>query len=307
MLNFNEAKMKNSNQITYFAKALITLIFFNNVYIFSQDSLKFPFDEKKIKSLIETKRLSTGAPTIAIYGSMNYFGLNQFGKSFQPNESFKIKLGYSMLKRFEKILMESQFSGIDFEMTNLILNEKLEKDIIVDLINFGVSLDRNYGYNYDNIFISSNKNFGIFWTEMDYSEKSNILPLDNLISSYPKFSKYLDETKFGKLTADGISITFYKKFNMHFNYELLNIYPAYLFWKQTGSIMIEFAAWALIEEFIKEIEKTSPELAPIMSLALNAGFSRAYFEIRKNKMAWPFKSREPLNIRKVTIGISYIF
>lgn len=301
--------MKNSNRLPslflFFFIAFLFLPLATRVY--SQDTTARLIDQNKIKKMIDVKKLSQGVPSIGVWGSIHYYGFKDFDKSFEPNESFRIKLGYAYLQRFEKLLITDQFSGIDFEITSILINNSLKKDLILDFINFGLSLDRGYGYNFDDLFISYNKRSSLFWSEVSYDKKQNIIPFDSVKRFSKTISKLTDGTRFGKSTSDGIKITAFKRLNFYFEYEQSNIYPRYLFWKQSGSIFLEYASWALVEGFVLEIENNSAALAPIMSMALNFGLNKAFFELRKKRMAWPFASSEPLSIRKLSFGVSYAF
>ena len=80
-----------------------------------------------------------------------------------------------------------------------------------------------------------------------------------------------------------------------------------MFWKQTGSFFIEGMGVVAIDYFVEEISNSSPVAGPIVNFILKNGFSYAYYQLKRNKMNWPFESETPLTYEAVKIGLKFTF
>jgi len=78
-----------------------------------------------------------------------------------------------------------------------------------------------------------------------------------------------------------------------------------LFWKWAGSAVIEEVANGLLDVFIKEIFRSSPAAGPIVNFLLKNGLSYGIYELRQEKMNWPFSSAPPLAFDSFRFGITF--
>ncbi|HSP87628.1 MAG TPA: hypothetical protein VLN45_05810, partial [Ignavibacteriaceae bacterium] len=64
--------------------------------------------------------------------------------------------------------------------------------------------------------------------------------------------------------------------------------------------------WAL-DSFVDEIMDSSPYAAPIVGFVLKCALSYGVYELRQDKMNWPFKSAAPLAYDQFKFGMTFTF
>ncbi len=70
---------------------------------------------------------------------------------------------------------------------------------------------------------------------------------------------------------------------------------------------LEGGAEFLLDEFIDEIGKSSPYSVPVVNFFLKNGLSYAIYELRKDRMNWPFDSAPPLRNDSFKFGLTFVF
>jgi hypothetical protein len=90
-------------------------------------------------------------------------------------------------------------------------------------------------------------------------------------------------------------------------YERSIVFERHLFWKWAGSGIIEVAAQGLLDAFIKEIFKSSPSAGPIVYFVLKSALGYGLYELRQEKMNWPFSSAPPIAFNNIKFGVTFTF
>lgn len=80
-----------------------------------------------------------------------------------------------------------------------------------------------------------------------------------------------------------------------------------MFWKWAGSAIIEAAANGVLDVFIKEIFKSSPSAGPIVFFILKSALGYGLYELRQEKMNWPFPSAPPIAMDNIKFGVTLTF
>ena len=70
---------------------------------------------------------------------------------------------------------------------------------------------------------------------------------------------------------------------------------------------LDDGAQFLLDQFIDEIGESSPYAVPVVNFFLKNGLSYAVYELRKDKMNWPFDSAPPLCIDSFKFGLTFVF
>jgi hypothetical protein len=91
------------------------------------------------------------------------------------------------------------------------------------------------------------------------------------------------------------------------SYERSIVYPRHLFWKWGMGMIIEGAGQGLVNLFVEKILDSSPLAAPIVNFLLKNALSYGIYELRQDKMNWPFETVAPLAFDQFKIGISIVF
>jgi len=72
-------------------------------------------------------------------------------------------------------------------------------------------------------------------------------------------------------------------------------------------MLLEFGGYSLTDRFVKAVLRSSPYAAPIVDFFLKNAVSFAMYELRKEKMNWPFKSVAPLTFDTWKLGVTFRF
>ncbi|MGE5847186.1 MAG: hypothetical protein ACM34O_10705, partial [Ignavibacteria bacterium] len=90
-------------------------------------------------------------------------------------------------------------------------------------------------------------------------------------------------------------------------YERSIIFPRHLFWKWLGSAGIELIGQWALDEFIDNIMDSSPYAAPVVNFVLKNALAYGIYELRQEKMNWPFNSAAPLAYDQFKFGVTFVF
>jgi hypothetical protein len=90
-------------------------------------------------------------------------------------------------------------------------------------------------------------------------------------------------------------------------YERSIVFQRHLFWKWAGSAVMETAAQGLLDGFINKIFCSSPAAGPIVNFVLKNALAYGIYELRKDKMNWPFNSEAPFTYDQFKFGMTFVF
>jgi len=109
------------------------------------------------------------------------------------------------------------------------------------------------------------------------------------------------------MMVGGILLQIFPMMTLRADYERQIIFPRLSFWKFTGSYAVEMIGEEMLDSFVKEIVRSSPNTGPIVNFILKNGYAYAFYELRKEKMHWPFTSTEPLMYNSYKVGMTFTF
>jgi len=243
-------------------------------------------------------------PTISLsYGLTKPSFKGSFDKMSQ-NRTGELKLGYTREKKAycSDGLIKHKFSYLSISNSgyNLGLDKKIG-EINSEMWRIGFGWDRGYGYKFGQSSIVLFNTWGFNWSQLKVE--------DSIINLYDRefINQFHDNFKFGTFAAGGIKIKPISMIEIEAGVERNAIYPAVLFWKASGSLILEAAAQGLVDKFINEVFASTPSAAPIVGFLLKNGLSFAIYELRKEKVNWPFDSPTPLMVDSYKIGLNFVF
>lgn len=171
-------------------------------------------------------------------------------------------------------------------------------------LRFGFGTSKGYGYK---LFKKSSLilyNSGFFtWTRYDNGIKTEEYGLSN----FDRNDDFNRSLRFGSTAEGGLIIPAGSLINIQVSYDRTIVFPWHLVWKHIGSVMIEALGQSLIDGFISGVFKATPAAAPIVNFILKNGLSYGLYELRKEKMNWPFNSAEPLMFNTFKLGMTFTF
>jgi len=249
-------------------------------------------------------------PSITIFSGFNYptYSKISSASNFNTQNFATIHLGMTKIKpkvtengdKVQKIDKKSIFLG------NFSSKWKVQSNDNIDakMWRFGIELnDDGYGYKIGrNNFIFFTYGTSLIWSKFDVEKLSTFPQPDSTL-----LGVFSSQFRFGNSYHSGISLVFLNSLSFDFRFERAIVFPGHKFWYWLGSSLIEGASQALLGEFIDEIIKSSPQAAPLVNVILKGALSYGIYELRKDKMNWPFKTEPPLFNDNFKIGLSFLF
>lgn len=222
--------------------------------------------------------------------------------------SFEIKLGTIKQKNiYEKddLVKESFGYFLLSNYTSYLKDKKSSvSDINSDTWKFGFGNQTGYGYKLSESFlIIPYTESSLNWSRINFAYDSSTTSVNDI----KILEMYDDSFRFGNSSSGGLKIQMLDNIALDFSYERQIIFQRVLFWKWAGSSIIEAASQGLLDKFIDRIFESSPYAAPIVSFVLKNALSYGMYELRQEKMNWPFKSEAPMSFDQFKIGLTFIF
>lgn len=248
-------------------------------------------------------------PTIIIEAGLTDPSISSNTNSIPPFNnwnSISLKIGTS------KILTQNcddfDYYCPKFDQTLLFLENFSSKWIIknnnkfnTNLWRFGLQSGEGSGYEIGSrnllLFYTTGS---MTWSKLDYKE----LPAN--VDTH-QINPYKSAFRFGTAYSSNISFLFSKSVGLDISYVRSVIFPGHKFWYWLGSFGIEFVSVELLETFTKKIFERGSNFAPIVDFILKSGLYFGIYELRRDKMYWPFNSIAPLFNQGFRIGLNFLF
>jgi hypothetical protein len=141
------------------------------------------------------------------------------------------------------------------------------------------------------------------WTNTNWNGiNSNVTPVED-----DKLNVFGNQFRFGGNFESGLSIQVSPLLSFDFTYERNNAYPRYLFWKQTGSMILQEIGIGMIDEFVRSVLRDSPVAGSIVNFVLKSAYYYGFNELKSKNMNWPFGGEASLNYSTFKFGTGFIF
>ncbi|MFZ1518625.1 MAG: hypothetical protein WAU11_07615 [Ignavibacteriaceae bacterium] len=183
---------------------------------------------------------------------------------------------------------------------------KVAAEIETDMWRFGFGKLSGYGYKIGECAaIIPYHGYTVNWTrvKLDYPYLQPFFQG----SDYKTLNRYNESFRFGTSNEAGIRIKPIENLILDAAYERSIVFERHLFWKWAGSAILETAAQGLIDGFINEVFESSPAAGPIVNFLLKNGLAYGLYELRQEKMNWPFNSEAPLSYDQFKFGVTVVF
>lgn len=170
-----------------------------------------------------------------------------------------------------------------------------------DMWRFGFGGATGYGYDLGESAIIPYHSTSISWSRVKFKDALSDSS-DAVIAN-----RFNESFRFGSATESGIKIQIIPLISLDVSYERSIIFERHLFWKWAGGGIIEAASQGMLDHFIGKIGKSSPLALPIVSVILKSALSYGIYELRQEKMNWPFNSAAPLSYDQWKVGVTFNF
>jgi hypothetical protein len=243
-------------------------------------------------------------PSISVTYGFSSINLENFSSSFADPDIPELKLGYTSEKS------DREADGIlDYKYNYLFLsnirtdisNTPGVNEIESNLWRFGFGWAKGYGYDLGSSAIIPYNSYSFAWSRLDVKE----FP-DNQ-EDRDKLALYNETFRFGTGSEAGLRIQVIPQVTLEGAYERSVIFERHLFWKWAGSALIEGAGHWALDAFVDRILESSPYAAPVVSFILKSALSYGVYELRQEKMNWPFESAAPIGYDQFKFGVTFNF
>lgn len=240
------------------------------------------------------------------YIGLNY-GMTRLNNSLSTQNFLDVgkaslKLGYVTQEQYKTdyvIKHKNKYILIN-NFTKDLYKAKTLNPLEISAWQFGFGNEKGYGYKFGSSAI-------IPYTVSEYNWTQIKTDLTKSGADSSLLGLYYNYFRFGQTAGSGIQIQLVPLISLDANYSFGLTFPRHLFWKHLGSLVVEEIANSSLDWFIKKVFKFTPEAGPIVNFVLKSGLSYAFFELRKDKMTWPFNSTSPLTLESFTVGLKFNF
>lgn len=244
------------------------------------------------------------SPTVSVTYGFSSINLQNFSGSFANPNVPELKLGYTTEKPLweEEGILRYKYNYLFVSnVTTDISGTPSANEIESNLWRFGFGWSKGYGYNLGSSAIIPYNSTSLSWSRLD-------------VKNFPeneqdrnKLLLYDDAFRFGTGSEAGLRIKVIPQVTLEGAYERSVIFERHLFWKWAGSAVIEAAGHWALDSFIEKILDSSPYAAPVAAFVLKSALSYGVYELRQDKMNWPFKSASPLGYDQFKFGLTFTF
>ena len=243
-------------------------------------------------------------PTIDITYGVSNISLKNSALNFNDAGLVEVKLGYTYLQKSHYSKKISKFTSNYFMGSYISSKINAKNNPAEDKTwRFGMGNSNGYGYmlGKKSSLVLYNSN-SMTWTRYDNGITAGSTP-----TGFNKIDDFNQSIRFGTTTEAGIIIPIAGFVNLQAQYDRTLVFPRHMVWKHLGSIAIEFLGQGAIDEFVKAIMKSSPMAGPIINFVLKNALSYGVYELRREKMNWPFNTTEPLLFDSFKAGFTFTF
>ncbi|MFO7445473.1 MAG: hypothetical protein R6W90_03865 [Ignavibacteriaceae bacterium] len=253
-------------------------------------------------------------PAISLNYGLSKIMRDGFESEFGAPVLIEGKLGYSSERAYfgEGIAEYSykffRLSNISTELAN---KDFKDSELESSLWRFGFGREKGYGWKFGQSAIIPYNAYGFEWSRLEMKELPSSPGLIPLLPVFEEeadiLNRYHEAFRFGTSAEAGVKFRLIAGITLEAAYERSIIFERHLFWKWAGSTVIEIAGQGLLDAFIDEIGDASPYVLPVMNFILKNALSYGIYELRQEKMNWPFDSAAPLSYDQFKFGLTFVF
>jgi hypothetical protein len=246
-----------------------------------------------------------GSPTISLSYGQSKPNHKDFVGSFEKPYLLELKLGYTTLRpyKYSDDILKYRYGNVF--LSNYFVkssdsnpaNAKIE----TEMWRFGIGSADGYGYDLGDAAIIPYHSTSINWSRVKFK---NVLA-DSMDANIA--DRFNESFRFGSAAEAGVRFQIIPLISIEAGYERSVIFERHLFWKWAGSGIIEMASQGILDHFIKKIGKSTPAALPIINVLLKGALSYGIYELRQEKMNWPFNSAALLSYDQWKVGVTFNF
>jgi opacity protein-like surface antigen len=297
-------------------KLLLVIVLFLGIQIFAQEESDSLSTNKKRECISDKEDWFDfdwekdgfglrGSPTISLIYGQSKIRHKNFTQDFTDPKLIELKLGYTTLRpsKYSEDILRYKYSNVFLSnyFTKSNSDNSISKNIRTEMWRFGLAWTTGYGYDLGELSIIPYNSASISWSRVKFKD----VLLDSIDANIAE--RYNESFRFGTGAEAGVKIQIIPLISLEAGYERSIIFERHLFWKWAGSGIIEVASQGALDHFIKKIGKSTPAALPIVSFVLKSALSYGIYELRQEKMNWPFNGAAPLSYDQWKVGVTFSF
>jgi len=244
-------------------------------------------------------------PTISGYYGITDIKDKDITQSLADGNLLQLDLGHTRrtTSRYAEYILKYSYKNLYFGYVSSELSGSSSdtSQINSKTWRFGFARSSGYGYKMGESALIFYNSWSWDWSKVDFTDRANN-PIDQNTLDYIE-----DGLRFGTSADGGIRFAVTPLITLDVGYQRSTIFHRHLFWKWAGSAIIEAASQGLLDIFIKEIFYASPSAGPIVYFLLKNALSYGIYELRQERMNWPFSSAPPLAFDSFKFGVMFTF
>lgn len=248
-------------------------------------------------------------PAISLQYGLANMNRTDIQSQFVDPALFELKLGYVKERDAwdtDYILKQSyRYLYLSNESNKLAGKEAAGTEIESDMWRFGFGWSSGFGYKIgESSAIIPYYSYTLNWSDIDFK---NTDVLADTSKDVQILNLYDESFRFGTSSEGGVRVKLINNLMLDAGYERSIVFQRHLFWKWAGSALIEVAAQGLLDSFINEVFKSSPAAGPVVNFLLKNALAYGLYELRQDKMNWPFPSEPPIAYDQFKFGMTFVF
>jgi len=249
-------------------------------------------------------------PAISLqYGLANLDRADLQSQFVDPN-LLEIKLGYIKDRNAwetDYIIRHSyKYLYLTNESNKLAGKEAVNTEIESEMWRFGFGRLSGYGYKLgESAAIIPYYSYTLNWSNIDFKLPDDLTLVPD--QDQQILNLYDKSFRFGTSSEGGVRIKIIDNLMLDAGYERSIVFQRHLFWKWAGSAVIEAAAQGLLDGFISKVFESTPAAGPIVNFLLKNALAYGIYELRQEKMNWPFSSEAPIAYDQFKFGVTFVF
>ena len=245
--------------------------------------------------------------TMSAYYGITSNSLRDLNQSLANSRLLEIRIGRTKKELESESANIIKYRHNYYSLTNIFTelgNESTSGEINTVLLRFGLGEDEGYGYRLGD----SRRSPEVILCHSGGIQWSMLIVEDGVTN--PSDSVHLalfDGFRFGTNMEAGVKIRMLPLVAFDAGFERAIVFPRHLFWKWVLSEAMEGAIKLALDEFVDKIMDSTPSAAPVVNFILKNGSTYGIYELRKEKMNYPFDSAPPLVNDSFKFGLTFVF
>jgi hypothetical protein len=229
--------------------------------------------------------------------------LKNFNPSFAKPNLLELKLGHVAEYPIEdNKIVKYRFTDVFLSYISTELSNKNSAgELKSNLWRFGASWNSGYGYDFGCSSVIFYNSGSADWSRLELKDS----PLD--LQDKERLERFNQSFRFGTSVESGVRFKIIPLIAFEAGYERSIIFERHLFWKWVGGEVIYLGSLGALDVFIHEIKDSSPIAVPVVNFILKSALSYGIYQLRHEKMNWPFNTAAPLAYDQFKFGVSFIF